>query len=53
MESSTKSHFVIQSEAKDLAFSRSYEILRSLGSLSMTGGGTFAEVQMVLPEVGQ
>jgi len=38
------SHFVILSEAKDLVFSRTYEILQSLRSLRMTGKGTFAEV---------
>jgi hypothetical protein len=44
VETSAKSHFVILSEAKDLVFSRTYEILRSLRSLRMTGAGTFAEV---------
>ena len=41
---SAKSHFVILSEAKDLVFTYSYEILRSLRSLRMTKPGTFAEV---------
>ncbi len=44
LESSSKSHFVILSEAKDLVFTYSYEILRSLRSLRMTKAGTFAEV---------
>jgi len=43
-ETSAKSRFVILSEAKDLVFPCSYEILRSLRSLRMTGKGTFAEV---------
>ena len=38
------SHLVILSKAKDLVFPCSYEILRSLRSLRMTGEGTFAEV---------
>jgi hypothetical protein len=41
---SAKSHVVILSVARDLVFSCSYEILRSLCSLRMTGEGTFAEV---------
>ena len=40
VESSAHSHFVILSGAKDLVFSRTYEILRSLRSLRMTGQGT-------------
>jgi len=44
LETSAKSHFVILSEAKDLVFSRIYEILRSLTSLRMTSEGAFAEV---------
>jgi lipopolysaccharide/colanic/teichoic acid biosynthesis glycosyltransferase len=44
METSANSHFVILSEAKDLVFPCSYEILRSLRSLRMTREGTFAEV---------
>ncbi len=43
-ETSAKSHFVILSAAKDLVSPHSYEILRSLRSLRMTGKGTFAEV---------
>ena len=46
IETSAKSHFVILSEAKDLVFSHTYEILRSLRSLRMTGAGTFAEVSI-------
>ena len=42
VESSTKTHFVILSEAKDLVFTCSYEILRSLRSLGMTGVRAFA-----------
>jgi hypothetical protein len=44
IETSTNSHFVILSAAKDLVFTCSYEILRSLRSLRMTGEGTFPEV---------
>jgi hypothetical protein len=44
LETSAKSHFVILSGAKDLVLLGSYEILRSLRSLRMTGEGTFAEV---------
>jgi hypothetical protein len=44
VETSGKCHFVILSEAKDLVFTHSYEILRSLCSLRMTGERTFAEV---------
>jgi hypothetical protein len=44
VETSVKCHFVILSEAKDLVFTPSYEILRSLCSLRMTGEGTFAEI---------
>jgi len=44
IETSADSHFVILSEAKDLVFPCSYEILRSLRSLRMTSEGTFAEV---------
>jgi hypothetical protein len=44
LETSAKSHFVILSEAKDLVFTYSYEILRSLRSLRMTKAGIFAEV---------
>ncbi len=44
LETSAKIHIVILSAAKDLVFSRTYEILRSLRSLRMTGEGTFAEV---------
>jgi hypothetical protein len=43
-ETSAKYHFVILSEAKDLVFSRSHEILRSLRSLRMTIRVNFAEV---------
>jgi hypothetical protein len=43
-ETSAKHHFVILSGAKDLVFSRGYEILRSLRSLRMTSKVTFAEV---------
>jgi len=35
-ETFAKKHFVILSGAKDLVFSRGYEILRSLRSLRMT-----------------
>src|SRR5512139_1409394 len=45
-ETSAKSHFVVLSEAKDLVFSCSYEILRSLRALRMTSEGTFAEVSI-------
>jgi hypothetical protein len=41
-ETSAKTHCVILSEAKDLIFSRTYEILRSLRSLRMTSKGAFA-----------
>jgi hypothetical protein len=44
VETSAKHHFVILSGAKDLVFSRSYEILRSLRSLRMTSKVTYAEV---------
>jgi hypothetical protein len=43
-ESSAQNHFVILSGAQDLLCSRSYEILRSLHSLRMTGLGTCAKV---------
>ncbi len=43
-ETSAKRFFVILSEAKDLVFIGNYEILRSLRSLRMTAGRTFAEV---------
>jgi len=43
-ETSAKSILVILSEAKDLVFSKSYEILQSLCSLRMTVLRTFAEV---------
>ena len=42
LEDSAQSHFVSLSEAKDLVFSRIYEILQSLRSLRMTGEGSFA-----------
>jgi hypothetical protein len=44
VETSAEYHFVILSEAKDLVFTHSYEIRRSLCSLRMTGERTFAEV---------
>ena len=44
IESSAKHPPVILSVAKDLVFTVSYEILRSLCSLRMTIFGTFAEV---------
>jgi hypothetical protein len=44
LETSADSRFVILSEAKDLIFLRTFEILRSLRSLRMTRGGTFTEV---------
>jgi hypothetical protein len=43
-ETSAQGHFVILSEAKDLVFPYSYEILRPLRFLRMTSGGTFAGV---------
>jgi hypothetical protein len=45
-ENSAKSNFVTLSGAKDLVFSDTYEILRSLLSLRMTGQGTLAEVSI-------
>ena len=42
-ETSAKHHFVILSGAKDLIFSRNYEILRSHCSLRMTNRVIFAE----------
>jgi hypothetical protein len=45
-EIAANSHFVILSVAKDLVFPCSYEILRSLRSLRMTGEGIFAEVSI-------
>ncbi len=45
-EISAKSIFVILSEAKDLVFSISYEILRSLRSFRMTVLTAFAEVSL-------
>jgi hypothetical protein len=44
IETPAKSHFVILSEAKYLVFSSLYEIIRSLRSLRMTGGGALTEV---------
>jgi len=44
IEPSVNSYFVILSAAKDLILTCSYEILRSLRFLRMTGEGTFAEV---------
>jgi hypothetical protein len=43
-ETSAKSYVVILSVAKDLVFTGSYEILRSLRALGMTDAGTSAEV---------
>jgi hypothetical protein len=50
-EAPGESHFVILSGAKDLAFSRSYEILWSLRSLRMTDEGTFPEVSTLNGEL--
>ena len=44
VETSAKCHFVILSEAKDLVFTPSYEIFRSLCSFRMTGKRTFTEL---------
>jgi hypothetical protein len=43
-KTSAKSLFVILSEAKDLVFTRNFEILRSLRSLRMTVERIFAEL---------
>jgi hypothetical protein len=45
-ETSAKNRVVILSVAKDLVFTGSYEILRSLRSLRMTGERAFAEVSI-------
>jgi hypothetical protein len=42
-------HFVIFSAAQNLVFSRIHAMLRWRRSLSMTGGGTFAEVPACEP----
>jgi len=44
LETSARSLFVILSEAKDLVFTRNFEILRSLRSLRMTFERIFAEL---------
>jgi hypothetical protein len=46
IETSAQSHFVILSGAKDLVFSRIYEILRSLRSIRMTSEGALAELSL-------